>query len=165
MPSRRAVLRTGTFGGAALISLRALGRTAREPWAAAAASRDAAQPGQPAVLTAATGAAAQPARDYDFNQGWLFGGVYVRGSEQPGYNDSGFAAVTLPHTVTPLSWGDWDHTAWENVWIYRKHFEGSAVSGGRVFVDFDAVMTNAAVVLTASRSPRTRAGTCRGPPN
>jgi beta-galactosidase len=146
-PSRRAVLRTGTFGGAALVSLRALGRTGREPATTAAAGRDLPQPGQPAVLTAATGAAAQPARGYDFNQGWLFGGVYVSGSEQPGYDDSGFADVTLPHTVTPLSWGNWDYTAWENVWIYRKHFDRSAITGGRVFVDFGAVMTNATVVL------------------
>ena len=77
-----------------------------------------------AVPTAANGTAATPARQYDFNQGWLFGGAYVAGAEQPGYPDGGFARVTLPHTVTPLSWGSWDHTTWENVWIYRKHFAG-----------------------------------------
>jgi beta-galactosidase len=89
----------------------------------------------------------QAARSYEFNQGWLFGGVYAAGAEDPGYDDSGFTGVTLPHTVVPLSWGGWDYTTWENVWIYRKHFHGVNLTGGRVFVDFDAVMTNAAVVL------------------
>jgi beta-galactosidase len=94
-------------------------------------------------------------RSYDLNQGWLFGGVYAQGAEAPGYDDTGFAKVTLPHTVTPLSWGNWDNAGWENIWIYRKHFAGSAVnggagSGGRVLVDFDGVMTNATVMINGT---------------
>jgi beta-galactosidase len=87
------------------------------------------------------------ARSYDFSQRWLFGGRYVAGAEQPGYDDSGFEAVTLPHTVTSLSWDDWDYASWENVWIYRKHFAGAAMAGARVLVTFEGVMTNAVVVL------------------
>jgi len=87
------------------------------------------------------------ARSYDFSQRWLFGGRYVTGAEQPGYDDGGFENVTLPHTVTSLSWDNWDYASWEQVWIYRKHFAGSGVAGGRVLVTFDAVMTNATVVL------------------
>jgi beta-galactosidase len=85
----------------------------------------------------------------DFNAGWLFGGVYVTGSEDPGYDDSGFTPVTVPHTVVPLSWRNWDPSTWEDVWIYRKHFE-LPPAGGRVFADFDAVMVNASVVLNGS---------------
>ena len=44
-------------------------------------------------------------RTVPFGAGWLFG-AYASGSEQPGFDDSGLAAVTLPHTVTPLSWQD-----------------------------------------------------------
>jgi beta-galactosidase len=87
------------------------------------------------------------ARSYDFSQRWLFGGRYVEGAEQPGYDDGGFENVTLPHTVTSLSWDNWDYASWEDVWIYRKHFAGAAIAGGRVLVTFDAVMTNATVVL------------------
>jgi beta-galactosidase len=47
-----------------------------------------------------------------FNRGWLFGPASA-GCERPGFDDSGLAAVTLPHTVTPLSWRDWDPAAWE----------------------------------------------------
>ena len=84
---------------------------------------------------------------YGFSQGWLFGGRYVTGAEQPGYDDGGFEKVVLPHTVTGLSWDNWDYASWEGVWIYRKHFAGTAVTGGRVLVTFDGVMTDAVVVL------------------
>jgi beta-galactosidase len=86
-------------------------------------------------------------RSYDFGQGWLFGGRYVEGAEQPGFDDAGFEQVTLPHTVTSLSWDSWDPASWEGVWIYRKHVAGAAVADGRVLVAFDGVMTNAIVVL------------------
>jgi beta-galactosidase len=86
-------------------------------------------------------------RSYDFSQGWLFGGRYVAGAEQPGFDDGGFETITLPHTVTSLSWDNWEYASWEDVWIYRKHFAGAAVAGGRVLVAFEGVMTNAVVVL------------------
>jgi len=84
---------------------------------------------------------------YDFNQGWLFGGQYVTGAELPGHDDRRYARVTLPHTVTDLSWTNWDYRTWERTWIYRKHFDAAFVAGSRVLVTFDGVMTNATVVL------------------
>jgi beta-galactosidase len=86
-------------------------------------------------------------RLYDLGREWLFGGPYVSGSEAPGYADGSFARVTVPHTVTPLSWSGWEPADWEQVWIYRKHFAGAAVAGGRVFVDFEGVMSAATVYL------------------
>jgi beta-galactosidase len=124
VPSRRAILRTGAIGGV-LASLAGCG---------------AARPTPPAGAQAT----------YDFNQGWLFGGPYVAGSTDPGYDDRGFDRVTLPHTVTPLSWGSWDPASWEAVWIYRKHFGLPRGSRGRVFVDFDGVMVNAAVLINGT---------------
>jgi beta-galactosidase len=84
---------------------------------------------------------------YDFNQGWRFGGIYRAGSQSPGYDDAGFSRVNLPHTVVPLSWGDWDPASWEKLWIYRKRFSADTLELGRVFLDFDGVMTNATVYL------------------
>ena len=95
---------------------------------------------------------------YNFNQHWLFGGRYVAGAELPGHDDKGFAHVTLPHTVTRLSWDNWDYTTWQHVWIYRKHFAGSAVAGGRVLVTFDGVLTNATVVINGSTVATHRGG-------
>jgi beta-galactosidase len=88
---------------------------------------------------------------YEFNGGWLFGGVYTEGAEQPGYADGGFTEVTLPHTVASLSWRDWDPATWQNIWIYRRHFDSAALRGGRVFIDFDGVMTNARLVLNGKQ--------------
>jgi beta-galactosidase len=125
------VLRGGVLSGIAVAPLAALGRrTAR------------------AVAPAA--AATQASVSYDFNQHWLNGGQYVSGSEQPGYDDTGFAPITLPHTVVPLSWGDWDPATWEDVWIYRKHFGGEKLGGGRVFVTFDGAMVNATVWINGT---------------
>jgi beta-galactosidase len=136
--SRRTALRTGMYGSAAVI-VGGLGSTA----AAQAATR-----------ATGTQAAERATRSYDFNQGWLFGGEYTSGAELPGHNDGRYAHVTVPHTVVPLSWADWDHGAWEKRWIYRKHFTGSAVTGTgadeRVLLTFDGVMTDATVVLNGT---------------
>jgi len=127
LPSRRAILRTGALGGA-IASLAAAGCSA--------------------ARTATAGAGLT--RTYDFNQGWLFGGGYVDGSADPRYDDSGFAEVTLPHTVTPLSWGSWDPASWQGVWIYRKHFGRPERRGARVLVTFDGVLVNATVLLNGT---------------
>jgi len=126
--TRRALLRSGALGGASL----AVGATA----ARAATSR----PLNSVAVASVTAT-------YDFNQGWRFGGIYRAGSQSPGYDDAGFKRVNLPHTVVPLSWGDWDPSRWEKLWIYRKRFSADTLSLGRVFLDFDGVMTNATVYL------------------
>ena len=128
VPSRRAVLRGGAFGGASLMAWRSAG---------------------PSRAAAAEVTAEPSAGTWDFNRGWLFGGPYVTGAEQAGYADGAFAPVTVPHTVVPLSWASWDHTTWENVFIYRKHFSGDGLTGPgrRVFADFDGAMCNASVYV------------------
>jgi beta-galactosidase len=87
-----------------------------------------------------------PGHVYSWNQGWLFGG-FAEGAAEPGFDESGLTPVTLPHTVTPLSWGDWDPAGWQRVWIYRKHFGRPARRGWRVLADFDGAMVDATVVL------------------
>jgi beta-galactosidase len=125
--SRRAVLRTGLLGATAF----SLGNVVlAQPTSAG---------GEPRAATAIG--------LHGFNQGWLFGGVYTLGAESPRHSERHFEKVTLPHTVTALSWGDWKPGVWERVWIYRKHIDGSGLAGRRVFVDFQAVMTKASVFL------------------
>jgi beta-galactosidase len=126
-PSRRVLLKAGLIGGAgiAALPLLALAR-GRKP---------------------VDGDAAASAGNFSFNTGWLFGGEYTPGSESAAYDDSSFTPITLPHTVTSLSWGAWDPATWEKVWIYRRHFDGTPLQGNRVFADFDGVMVNAVAVL------------------
>ncbi|HYB16353.1 MAG TPA: glycoside hydrolase family 2 TIM barrel-domain containing protein [Streptosporangiaceae bacterium] len=128
--SRRALIQTAVIGGAGVASL---------PFVALVASTSSNEP-QPTNLT------------FSLNSDWLFGGQYNAGSESALYDDSGFARVTVPHAVTPLSWRNWDVNAWQQVWIYRRHFNGgpligSRPPGNRILVDFDGVMVNASVVI------------------
>jgi beta-galactosidase len=85
-----------------------------------------------------------------FGTGWRCGPA-SEGSSLPGFDDSGFEAVTLPHTVAPLSWREWDPAAWERVWVYRKHFDAPPEAiGRRVFLDFGAAMTHSTVTLNGT---------------
>jgi beta-galactosidase len=129
--SRREVLRAGVLGGAAVALSTAPARAATATGKKLAASTVKSFPGA----------------TYDFNQGWRFGGAYANGAQEPSYSDYGFARVNLPHTVTPLSWGEWTPSTWEQVWIYRKTFSGAKLSGGRVWLDFDGVLTDATLYL------------------
>jgi beta-galactosidase len=82
------------------------------------------------------------------DRGWLFGGKLVPDAAAPTFNDASFVRVDLPHTVTPLSWHDWNPTAWEDVWIYRRHFSvPPAWRGSRLFVHFDRVLAGATPVV------------------
>jgi beta-galactosidase len=128
--SRRAVLRAGALGAAAL----AAGAAAWPLEAEADVTQE----------------IPLPQGRYTLDGDWLFGGVYTAGSEQPGYSEAGFEPVCVPHTVTSLSWGYWDPASWQQQWIYRRHISQAAVSGGRVFVDFQGVMTSATVFLNGT---------------
>ena len=67
---------------------------------------------------------------------------------EPSSNDTTFTPLTLPHTVTSLSWQNWDPATWEGVWSYRRHFTiPPEFHGLRVFLHFDKVMASAQPVL------------------
>jgi beta-galactosidase len=71
--------------------------------------------------------------------GWMFG---------PASGGSPPTPVTLPHTVTPLSWKNWKPASWERTWLYANTFDAPAGSSGmRVFLDFAGAMTHSTVTL------------------
>ena len=128
--SRRRLLQAGLIGGAGVVTLPLL----------ALVSGITQQDEQPTDLA------------FSMNTNWLFGGQYMAGSESSFYDDGNFAPVTVPHTVIPLSWKDWNFPGWEQVWIYRRHFSGARLldphrPGNRILVDFDGVMVNATVSI------------------
>ena len=93
------------------------------------------------------------------NSGWLFGGTWVAGSSQPGYDDSGFATVTLPHVVTPLSWLEWNPATWEQVWIYRRHFGlPPQMAHMRTFADFQGVLTSVTPTINGTQLSQHQGG-------
>jgi beta-galactosidase len=94
-------------------------------------------------------ASAAPARGpsgarYPLNTGWRFA-EYVPGATEPGFDDTGFAPVTLPHSVVNLSWREWDPSTWQRIWAYRRHLAGPTPANTRIFLDFDAAMVSATV--------------------
>jgi beta-galactosidase len=104
----------------------------------------------PADTSGPAGVSGPAARTLPFDAGWLFGAASA-GSSLPGFDDSALAPVTLPHTVVPLSWQDWDPRGWERVWVYRKHFDAPPwVTGMRVFLDFSAALTHSTVTLNGA---------------
>jgi len=83
-------------------------------------------------------------RIVSLDQNWLFGGKFSVAALDPAFNDAGLAPVTLPHTVTPLSWQNWNPASWQDVWIYRRHFSiPPELKGLRLFLHFDRVMASA----------------------
>ncbi len=129
--SRRALIQAGVIGGAGVAAL---------PLLALVGSISPSNEPQPTNLS------------FSLNSNWLFGGQYMAGSETSFYDDSGFASVTLPHIVSPLSWRYWDVDVWQQMWIYRRHFSGGPLvtsrrPGNRILVEFDGVMVNATVVI------------------
>ncbi len=75
---------------------------------------------------------------------WLFGGKLEPAALAPGFDDSRFTKITLPHCATKLSWQDWAWEEWQQVWCYRRHFFlPENFKGRRVFLDFEGVMVGA----------------------
>jgi len=135
--SRRTLLRAVAAGTAGITIRSVLGAAAAE---AATAS-----------LPGSGGASGPASRIISFSAGWLFGPA-SRGSDQPGFDDSAFATVTLPHTVAALSWQNWNPASWERVWAYRKHFDAPAgLDGLRVFLDFGAAIAGSTLTLNGTR--------------
>jgi beta-galactosidase len=100
----------------------------------------------------ASGAASQ---FWALDRDWLFGGKFNAAALAPSFEDAGFSRVTLPHCVAPLSWQKWDPAAWEDVWIYRRHFSlPPECRGKRVFLHFDGVLIASTPVLNGHPLPQ-----------
>ncbi|HEX3588563.1 MAG TPA: glycoside hydrolase family 2 TIM barrel-domain containing protein [Pseudonocardiaceae bacterium] len=82
---------------------------------------------------------------------WLFG-EYAAGCTDVDFDDSRLATVSVPHCVTPLSWQNWDPAGWENLWVYRQHFDvPAALRSGRVFLRLDGVLSTSEVHVNGTR--------------
>jgi beta-galactosidase len=91
---------------------------------------------------------ATPRATYNFNPGWKFVFADVAGADQPGFDDSKWASVSLPHTWNEtdsyrayISHSGGDQTEKFGVGWYRKHFKlpASVEAGQKVFIQFDGL--------------------------
>jgi beta-galactosidase len=86
---------------------------------------------------------------------WLFGGKFAPDAVVPQFNDAAFARVSIPHSVARLSWQNWDPAAWQDVWLYRKHFTLPADwKGLRTFLHFDGIMVGATPTINGHTLPQ-----------
>jgi beta-galactosidase len=91
---------------------------------------------------------ATPRAVYNFNPGWKFAFGDAAGAEQPGFDDSAWAGVSLPHTWNETdtyrsyinhSGGDVGEKMMGIGW-YRKHFTlPASATGQKVFLEFDGM--------------------------
>jgi beta-galactosidase len=120
-------------------------RTFLEGCAAAAAAAATHARSFAAPLSISSGA---EQRVLNLDAGWLFDGRLQLGATDAAFNDAAFSSIDLPHTVTPLSWFNWDPASWQDAWIYRRHFTVPPdFKGLRLFLHFDRVMAGATPVV------------------
>jgi beta-galactosidase len=91
---------------------------------------------------------ASPRATYNFNPGWKFAFGDAAGADQPGFDDSAWASVSLPHTWNETdsyrafishSGGDQSEKMFGIGW-YRKHFRlPVGADGQKVFLQFDGM--------------------------
>jgi beta-galactosidase len=93
------------------------------------------------------------------NRGWRYRNTNTAEAHQPGFDDSTFAKVTIPHTNVRLPWHGFDDRSYEFVSVYRRMLKVPAdAKGRRVFVDFEGVMTASTVYLNGKRLGEYRGG-------
>jgi len=90
---------------------------------------------------------ASPRAVYNFNPGWKFIFGDQTNADQPGFDDSAWADVSLPHTWNDtdsyrayISHGGGDQTEKRGIGWYRKHFKlPASADGQKVFLEFDGM--------------------------
>ncbi|HKO04087.1 MAG TPA: glycoside hydrolase family 2 TIM barrel-domain containing protein, partial [Candidatus Acidoferrales bacterium] len=96
---------------------------------------------------------------WPINRNWRFHAQRSASDALPGFDDSGFDRITIPHSNTRLPWHSFDDKSYEFVSLYRRHFRLPGEARGRhVFVDFEGVMTAAVVWINGQRLGEYRGG-------
>jgi len=84
----------------------------------------------------------------NLNPDWKFIRRDVAGAEQPGFDDSGWEPVTLPHTWNNLDGEDGGNDYYRGPAWYRRHLSLPADLGGKsLFLQFDAASSDAMVYI------------------
>ena len=96
---------------------------------------------------------------HPINRRWRYHPSVVEGAHQPGFDDSAFVEVIVPHSNIPLPWHGFEDSDYEFVSTYRRPLKIPAdAAGKRVFVDFEGVMTASTVYLNGTKLGEYRGG-------
>jgi beta-galactosidase len=80
------------------------------------------------------------------NQNWRYYPAKIDAASAPGFDDSAFTRIVIPHTNVRLPWHNFDDKDYEFVSTYRRRFRlPQSAKGKRVFVDFEGAMTASTV--------------------
>jgi len=83
---------------------------------------------------------------YPLRRHWRFSPQFSPAALKKHYPDRALASVTVPHANCLLPWHSFDEQAYQFLSVYRRHIRfPRRHRGRRIFVDFDGVMTAAAV--------------------
>lgn len=93
------------------------------------------------------------------NRNWLYSSEVVVGCTDKDFDDSAFERVTIPHANRTFPWHSFDDRGYQFVSVYRRHLTlPKELEGGRLFVDFEGVMTAATVYVNGRRLGEYRGG-------
>jgi beta-galactosidase len=104
---------------------------------------------------------ASPRVDTVIDDGWVFLGADAAGAETPGFDDSGFSPITLPHTWNALDGENGGNDYRRGVGWYRRHLPAvslGAPAGGRTYLQFDGANTVADVYVNGTMVGEHRGG-------
>ncbi len=86
------------------------------------------------------------------NSNWRFSAQHIAEATAPGFDDSNFEQVTIPHTNKRLPWHSFDEKSYAFVSVYRRRFRPPPPARGRhVFVGFAGAMTASTVWIHGQR--------------
>jgi len=85
------------------------------------------------------------------NRNWRYSRTFTDAAIAPGFDDSSFDRIVIPHTNIKLPWHSFDEKSYEFLSVYRRRFKlPASAHGQRVFVDFEGVMTASTVWLNGT---------------
>jgi beta-galactosidase len=85
------------------------------------------------------------------NRKWRYHPGKIAGAEAPGFDDSAFESVVIPHTNIKLPWHSFDDKDYEFISTYRRRFKTpEGIAGKRVFIDFEGAMTASTVWINGT---------------
>ena len=80
------------------------------------------------------------------NRNWRYHPGRIDAATSPGFDDSSFIRVVIPHSNMRFPWHSFDDKEYEFISTYRRRFRlPQNAKGNRVFVDFEGAMTASAV--------------------